>query len=85
MFDPSGVNSEGMWSDSGPWSCAVRRVRRSVLVSPSHLVLRSRGTGYESRCFGLRARLGTALLPEVHMYSRRSGDIVAIQCVNYGL
>ena len=28
MFGPSDVGSEWAWSDSGPWSCAVRRVRR---------------------------------------------------------
>ena len=72
-----------MWSDSGSWSCAVWRVRRSVLLSPSPFVLRSEGIGYGSWRFGRRARLGTALLPAVPMYSHRSGNVVVIQCVRY--
>ena len=74
-----------IWSDSGPWSCAVCRVRCSLLLSHLPLVLRRGGTGYGSRCFGWRARLGTALLPVVPMYSRGSGDIVVKQYMDYGL
>ena len=81
MFGPSGVDCGWLWSDSGPWSCVVRRVRRSVLVSPSPLVLRNGGAGCESRRFGRRARLGMALLPVVLTYSRGSGGIVVIQYV----
>ena len=55
----------------------------SVLVSPLPLVLCSVGTGYGSRHFGRRARLGTALLSVVPMYSRGSGDIVVIKYVDY--
>ena len=83
MFGPSGVDDEWPWSDSGPWSCAVRRVRRSVLVSPLPLVHRNGGTEYGSRCFGAHARLGMALPPVVPTYSHGSGSIVAIQYVYY--
>ena len=39
MSGPSGVGGGRLWSGYGPWSCVVRRVRRSVLVSPSLLSL----------------------------------------------
>ena len=81
MFGPSGAGCGGLWSGSGPWSCVVRRVRRSVLVSPSPLVLRNGGTGCGSRRFGRRARLGMALLPVVLTSSRGSGGILVIQYV----
>ena len=81
MFGPSGVDGGWLRSDYGPWSCAVRRVQRSVLVSPSPLVLRSGGTGYGSGCFGRRACLGTTLLPVVPTYSRGSGSTMAMQYV----
>ena len=68
-----------MWSDSGPRSCAVCGF---VLILPSPLVLRSGGTGYRSRRFGLRARLGMALPPLVLTYSRGSGCVVVIQYVH---
>ena len=55
MSGPSGVDGGRLWSDYGPWSCVIRRVRRSVLVSPSPLVPRNRGTGCGSRRFGRRA------------------------------
>ena len=45
MSGPSGVDGGRLWSDYGPWSCVVRRVRRSVLVSPSPVARRNRGTG----------------------------------------
>ena len=81
MFGPSGVDCGWLWSDSGPWSCVVRRVRRSVLLSPSPLVLRNGDTGCGSRRFGRRARSGMVLLPVVPTYSRGSGGIVATQHV----
>ena len=81
VFGPSDVDGEWIWSGSGPWSCAVRRVRRSVLVSPSPLVLCSGDSAYKSRRFGRRARLGMALLSVVPTYSRGSGNIVVIQYV----
>ena len=81
MLGPSGVDCGWLWSASGPWSCVVRRVRRSVLVSPSPLVLRNGGTGCGSRRFGRRARLEIALLPKVLTCSRGSGGIVVIQYV----
>ena len=52
MSGPSGVDGGRLWSGYGPWSCVVRRVRRSVLVSPSPLVPRNRGTGCGSRLSG---------------------------------
>ena len=81
MFGPSGVDGGWLWSDSVPWSCVVRRVRRSVLVSPSPLILRNRGTGCGSRRFRWRSRLRMALIPVVPTYSRGLGGIVAIQYV----
>ena len=51
MSGPSGVDSGRLWSDYGPWSCVVGRVRRSVLVSLWPLVPRNRGTGCGSRRF----------------------------------
>ena len=45
VFGPSGVDCGWLRPDSGPWSCVVRRVQRSVLVSPSPFVLLSGGTG----------------------------------------
>ena len=83
MFDPSGVDGGWIRSDSGPWWCTVRRVWRSVLVSPSPHVLRDGGTGYGSWCFVRRARLGISLLPILPTYSHGSGSIVVIQYV-YG-
>ena len=75
MSGPSGVDGGRLWSGYGPWSCVVRRVRRSVLVSPSPLVPRNRGTGYGSRRFGRRARLRMAPLPVVLTFSRGLGGI----------
>ena len=83
VFGPSDAHGRWIWSDSGPWLYAVRCVRCFVLVSSLPLALRSAGTGYGSRRFGRRARLGTALLPVVPIYNRRSGDIVVIQYVGY--
>ena len=80
MFGPSGVDGGWLRSDSGPWSCVVRRVRRSVLVPPSPLVHHGL-TGCGSRRFGQRTRLGLALLPVVSTYSRGPGDVVVIQYV----
>ena len=73
MSGPFGVDDGRLWSDYGPWSCVVRRVRRSVLVSPSPLVPRNRGTGCGSRRFRRRARLRMALLPVVLTFSRGLG------------
>ena len=70
MSGPSCVDGGRLWSDYGLWSCVVRRVRRSVLVSPSPLVPRNRGTGCGSRRFGRCARLRMALLPVVPTFSR---------------
>ena len=70
MFGPSDVDGGWMWLDSGPWSCAVRRVRCSVIVSPSPFALRSGGTGYGSRRFGRRAHLGTALPGSTYVQPR---------------
>ena len=84
VFGPSSLGGEWLWYDSGPWSCVVRRVRRvrrSVLVSPLPLVLRNGGTGCGPRRFGRRARLGMALLPIVPTYSRGLGGIMVIQYV----
>ena len=75
MSGPSGVDGGRLWSGYGPWSCVVRRVRRSVLVSPSPLVPRNRGTGCGSRRFGRRARLRMAPLPVVLTFSRGLGGI----------
>ena len=75
MSGPSGVDGGRLWSDYGPRSCGVRRVRRSVLVSPSPLVPRNRGTGCGSRRFGRRARLRIAPLPVVLTFSRGLGGI----------
>ena len=75
MSGPSGVDGGRLWSDYDPWSCVVRRVRRSVLVSPSPLVPRNRGTGCGSRRFGRRARLRMAPLPVVLTVSRGLGGI----------
>ena len=75
MSGPPSVDGGRLWSDCGPWSCVVRRVRRSVLVSPSPLVPRNGGTGCGSRCFGRSARLGMAPLPVVPTHSRRMGGI----------
>ena len=47
--------------------------------------LHSGDTGYGSRRFRRRARLRTALGPEVPMYSRGSGGTVVIQYVDYGV
>ena len=76
MSGPSGVDGGRLWSDYGPWSCVVRRIRRSVLVSPSPLVPRNRGTGCGSRRFGRRARLRMAPLPVVLTFSRGLGGIL---------
>ena len=84
VSDPSGVDGGWLWSDSCPWSCVVHRVRHSVLVSPSPLVLRNGGTGCGSRRFGRRARLGMAPLPVVPTYSRGLGGIVVIHYVYCG-
>ena len=81
VFGPSDGDDKWVWSGSCPWSCVVRHIRRSVPVSPSPLVLRCEGTGYGSRRFERRARLGTALL--VPTNSRGSGDIVVIPFVDY--
>ena len=81
VFGPLGVDDGWLWSDSGPWSCVVRRVRRSVLVSPSPLFLRNGDTGCESRRFGRRARLEMVLHPVVPKYNRGSDGIVVIQHV----
>ena len=81
VFGPFGVHGGWLWSGSGPWSCVVSRVRRSVLVSPSPVVLRNGGTGCGFRRFGRRARLEMALLPVVSTYSRGLGGIEVIQCV----
>ena len=75
MSGPSGVDGGGLWSDCGPWSCVVRRVRRSVLVSPSPLVPRNGSTGCGSRRFGRRARLRMAPLPVVPTHSRGLSSI----------
>ena len=75
MSGPSDVDRGRLWSDYGPCSCVVRRVRRSVLVSPSPLVPRNRGTGCGSRRFGWRARLRMAPLPVVLTFSRGLGGI----------
>ena len=75
MSGPSGVDGGRLWSDYGPWSCVVRRVRRSVPVSPSPLVPRNRGTGCGSRRFGRRARLRMAPLPVVLTFGRGLGGI----------
>ena len=72
---PSGVDGGRLWSDCGPWLCVVRRVRRSVLVSPSPFVPRNGGTGCGSRRFGRRACLRMAPLPVVPTYSRGLGGI----------
>ena len=64
-----------LWSDCGPWSGVVRRVRRSVLVSPSPLLPRNGGIGCGSRRLGRRARLRMAPLPVVPTYSRGLGGI----------
>ena len=73
MSGPSGFDGGRLWSDYGLWSYVVRRVWRSVLVSPSPLVPRNRGTGCGSRRFGRRARLKMAPLPVVPTYSRGLG------------
>ena len=65
MFGPFDDGGEWVLSDSGQWSCAVRRVRRFVLVFPSPLVLNGGGIGYGFRRFGRYACLGMALLPLV--------------------
>ena len=44
VFGPSNVG-EWAWLNSGPWSCAFRRVRRRVLVLSSPLVPCSGGLG----------------------------------------
>ena len=75
MSGPSGVDAGRLWYDCGPWSCVVRRVRRSVLVPHSPLVPRNGGTGCRSRRFRRRARLRMAPLPVVPTYSRGLGDI----------
>ena len=79
VFGLSDVGGEWVWSDSGPWSCAVRRVPRFVLVLPSPLVFRSGGIGYGSRRFGRCDCLEMALFSEVPTYSRGSGDIGVIR------
>ena len=84
MSGPSGVDGGRLWSNYGSWSCVVRRVRRSVLVSPSPLVPRNRSTGCGSRRFGGCARLRMAPLPVVPTYSRELGGIVVIQYVYCG-
>ena len=78
MSGPSGVDGGWLWSDCGPWSCVVRRIRRSVLESPSPLALRNGGTGCGSRRFGRRARLGMAPLTEIPTYSRGLGGIIVV-------
>ena len=55
----------------------------TVTVPPLPLVLRSGGVGYESRRFGRRVHIGTALFPVIPTYSRGSGDIVVIHCFDY--
>ena len=75
MSGPSGVDGGRLWPDYGPWSCVVRRVRPSVLVSPSPLVPRNRCTRCGSRRFGRRARLRMAPLPVVPTFSRGLGGI----------
>ena len=97
VFGLSGVDGAWIWSDSSPWSCVVRRVWRSVLVSHLHtgygsrrfgrrarlgVALRDGGTGYGSRRFGRRARLGVALPPVAPTYSRGLDSIVVIQYVH---
>ena len=72
---PSGVDGGRLWPDCGPWSCVARRVRRSVLVSPSPLVRRNGGNGCESRRFGRRTCLRMSPLPVVHTYSHGLGGI----------
>ena len=72
---PSDVDGGRLWSDIGPWSCVVRRVRRSVLVSPLPLAHRNGGIGCGSRRFGRRARLRLAPLPVVPTHSRGSDGI----------
>ena len=84
MSGPAGVGGGCLWSDYGPWSCVVRRVRLSVLVSPSPVVLRNGGTGCGSRRIGWRARLEMASLPVVPTYSRGLGGIVVISYVQCG-
>ena len=74
MSGPSGVDGGRLWSGCCPWSCVVRRVRRSVL-SPLPLVSRNGGTGCGSLRFGRRARLRMAPLPVVPTYSRGLGGI----------
>ena len=83
VFGPSNVDGEWVSSDSDAGSCAVRRVRRSVVVLSSSLVFCSGDIGYESRRFGRCARLETALLPVVPTYSLGSGDVGVIQYVDY--
>ena len=82
MPGPAGVGGGCLWSDYGPWSCVVRRVRLSVQVSLSPVVLRNGGTGCGSRCIGWRARLEMAPLPAVPTYSRGLGIVVIsyVQC-----
>ena len=84
MSDPVGVGGGCLWSDCGPWSCVIRRVRLSVLVSPSPLVLRNGGTGCGSRRIGRRARLEMAPLPVVPTYRRGLGGTVVIPYVHCG-
>ena len=84
MSGPVGVDGRCLWSDCGPWSCVVRRVRLYVLVSPSPLVLRNGGTGCGSRRIGRRAHLEMALLPVVPTYRRGLGGIVVITYVHCG-
>ena len=84
MSCPASVGGGCLWSDYGPWSYVVRRVRLSVLVSPSPVVLRNGGTGCGSWRIGWRARLEMAPLPVVPTYSGRLGGIVVILYVQCG-
>ena len=84
MSCPAGVGGGCLWSDYGPWSYVVRRVRLSVLVSPSPVVLCNGGTGCGSRRIGWRARLEMAPLPVVPTYSRGLGGIVVISHAQCG-
>ena len=84
MSGPAGVGGGCLWSDCGPWSCVVRRVRLSVLVSPSPLVLRNGGTGCGSQRIRRRACLEMAPLPVVPTYSRGLGGVMVIPYVHCG-